>query len=221
MLENGQGLVVEVTDGLGSYYRGALFYDLVKVSVIRLAFAMARELRGRGVTALAVTPGFLRSEQMLDHFGVSEEAWREAVRQDPHFAHSETPYFVGRAVAALAADADVASKAGKVLSSWDLAREYGFEDRDGRRPDWGAHLHHTVTEALMRLVRRGDLPGPDSRDRQDALRQVRESVGKELGNVGLAFYIDAKEESFYERFLDLGVEPRKSAVSDFVRENLW
>ena len=144
MVRRGRGLVVEVTDGVSDDYRGSLFYDLAKASVIRLAKAQAAELGGRGVTALALTPGFLRSEAVLDHFGVSAENWRDAVRKDRHFAASETPHYVGRAVAALAGDPDVARWAGQGLSSWQLAREYGFTDVDGTRPDWGAHFDEHV-----------------------------------------------------------------------------
>lgn len=140
MVEAGHGLVVEVTDGDGYWYRGTLFYDLVKTSVIRLAFDFAEELRPHEVTSLAVTPGFLRSEAMLDHFGVTRQTWRDAVNKDPHFAESETPLFVGRGVAELAADTDVHERTGRVFASWTLAREYGFDDEDGRRPDWGAYF---------------------------------------------------------------------------------
>jgi len=139
MVEAGRGLIVEITDGDRLDYRGTLFYDLVKTSVIRTAFAMAEELRPHGVAALALTPGFLRSEAMLEHFGVSEVTWRDAVAIDLNFVHSETPRFVGRAVAALAADPAVLERSGKVWSSWSLARAYGFSDADGARPDWGAH----------------------------------------------------------------------------------
>ncbi|HEX8103679.1 MAG TPA: SDR family oxidoreductase [Solirubrobacteraceae bacterium] len=140
MVARGAGLIVEVTDGVSDDYRGSLFYDLAKASVIRLARAQAADLAPHGVTALAVTPGFLRSEAMLDHFGVTEATWREGARKDPHFIASETPRYLGRAVAALAADPAVARYAGAALSSWQLAREYGFTDVDGTRPDWGAHF---------------------------------------------------------------------------------
>jgi len=136
---NDGGLIVEITDGDSERYRGNLFYDLAKVIPIRLAVALHAELKGRA-TALAVTPGFLRSEAMLEHFGVSEATWRDAAKRDPHFAHSETPAFVGRAVAALAADPKVSKKGGRVFASWTLAKEYGFTDADGRTPDWGAHF---------------------------------------------------------------------------------
>jgi NAD(P)-dependent dehydrogenase (short-subunit alcohol dehydrogenase family) len=128
------GLVVEITDGDAYFYRGHFFYDLVKTTVIRMAFALSQELKERGVTALAVTPGFLRSEWMLDHFGVTEANWRDAAEKVPEFIASETPLFVGRGVAALAADPGVAAKNGRVFASWDLAEEYGIADADGSRP---------------------------------------------------------------------------------------
>jgi NAD(P)-dependent dehydrogenase (short-subunit alcohol dehydrogenase family) len=133
------GLIVEVTDGDSYQYRGNLFYDLVKTSVIRMAFAMARELRRKNVTVVALTPGFLRSEVMLDHFGVTEANWREATKNDPNFEESETPLYSGRAVATLAADPNIANKSGRVFSSWGLSDEYGFCDADGRKPHWGNH----------------------------------------------------------------------------------
>jgi NAD(P)-dependent dehydrogenase (short-subunit alcohol dehydrogenase family) len=132
-----RGLIAEITDGDSWGYRGNIFYDLVKSSVIRLAFAMGYELRKRNVTAVALTPGFLRSEYMLDHFGVTEANWRDVGQKEPDFLESETPLFVGRAVAALAADLDVGKKRGRVFSSWGLSDEYGFTDADGARPHWG------------------------------------------------------------------------------------
>ena len=128
------GLVVEITDGDAYFYRGHFFYDLVKTTVIRMAFALSQELKERDITALAVTPGFLRSEWMLDHFGVTEANWREAAEKVPSFAASETPLFVGRCIAALAADPNVRIKNGRVFASWDLADEYGVRDADGTRP---------------------------------------------------------------------------------------
>jgi NAD(P)-dependent dehydrogenase (short-subunit alcohol dehydrogenase family) len=107
--------------------------------VIRLAVSQAADLRPHGVAAIAVTPGFLRSEAMLDLFGVTAQTWRDAVVKSPHFIASETPRFVGRAVAALAADPDVLSRSGTVLTSWDLSEEYGFIDADGGRPHWGRY----------------------------------------------------------------------------------
>lgn len=134
-------LVVEVTDGVSDRYRGSLFYDLAKTTVSRLARAQAEELRSHGVTAVAVTPGFLRSEAVLEIFGVTEDTWRDAITRDPHFAHSETPRYLGRGVAALAADPDKSYLSGSTTASWELARRYGIADVDGTRPDWGRHAH--------------------------------------------------------------------------------
>jgi NAD(P)-dependent dehydrogenase (short-subunit alcohol dehydrogenase family) len=135
----GDGLIVEVTDGIAARYRGSLFYDLAKSSVVRLALAQAEELRDSGTAVVALTPGFLRSEAVLDHFGVTEANWRDAIAEDAHFAHSETPHYVGRAVAALAADPNILTQTGAALTSWGVARTYQLTDLDGTRPDWGAH----------------------------------------------------------------------------------
>ncbi|MEV8406275.1 SDR family oxidoreductase [Streptomyces niveus] len=140
------GLVVEVTDGNTARYRGSFFYDLVKSSVIRLAVAQAAELKPYGVAAVAITPGFLRSEAMLDGLGVTEETWRDAVAQDPNFAYSESPAYLGRAVAALAADPDIMTKSGRALATWGLYEEYGFTDADGTRPDFAAHWARSLAE---------------------------------------------------------------------------
>ncbi|MEU1423307.1 SDR family oxidoreductase [Kitasatospora sp. NPDC005751] len=139
MVARRSGLVVEVTDGNTARYRGSFFYDLAKSAVIRLAVAQAAELKPHDVAAVAITPGFLRSEAMLEHFGVTEANWRDGVAQDPNFAHSETPAYLGRAVAALAADPAVMAKTGRALATWGLYREYGFTDADGTRPDFAAH----------------------------------------------------------------------------------
>ncbi|MFN7135167.1 MAG: SDR family oxidoreductase [Myxococcales bacterium] len=147
MVERNAGLVVEITDGDTFGYRGTLWYDLVKMTVIRAAFGMALELRKTGVTALAVTPGFLRSEEMLEHFGVTEANWRDGAKKDPNFIASESPAYVGRAVAALAADPHVGRKSGRVFSSWDLAREYGFTDADGSQPHWAEHFARAFGKA--------------------------------------------------------------------------
>lgn len=128
------GVVVEITDGDSYFYRGHFFYDLVKTTVIRMAFSLSEELKDRGITAVAVTPGFLRSEWMLDQFGVTEANWRDAAERVKSFIASETPLFVGRGIAALVADPNVASKNGRVVASWDLGDEYGVEDADGTRP---------------------------------------------------------------------------------------
>src|SRR5712692_8531903 len=142
------GLIVEIGDGDSYTYRGHLFYDLVKTTVIRLAFAMARELRRKNVAAVALTPGFLRSEAMLEHFGVTEANWRDAIKKDPNYAASETPLFAGRAIAALAADAGLMKKSGRVFSSWNLSDEYGFCDADGARPHWGKHATEKYGDCL-------------------------------------------------------------------------
>lgn len=153
MVARRSGLIVEVTDGVDYGYRGNLFYSLAKISAIHLAEAMAADLRRYHVTALAVTPGYLRSEAMLDLYGVTEANWRDGakdevrqdgLKRDPHFIASETPFYVGRAIAALASDPNVAEKTGKTLASWDLAREYGFTDVDGSRPNWGAYFAEHV-----------------------------------------------------------------------------
>lgn len=138
MVEADRGLIIEVIDGHFAGYRGHILYDLVKAGLARLAYGMAMELARTGVSALSLSPGFLRSEAVLDHFGVTEESWRDAIARDPYFAESETPMLVGRAAAALAADPDVGRKAGLIHFASDLAREYGFTDVDGRVPDFPA-----------------------------------------------------------------------------------
>jgi NAD(P)-dependent dehydrogenase (short-subunit alcohol dehydrogenase family) len=133
------GLMVEVTDGTAEYnsthYRLSVFYDLAKTAAIRMAWDHAKDLAPHGATAVAITPGWMRSEMMLEAYRVSEANWRDATKAQPHFAISETPRFVGRAVAALAADPDRARWNGQSLSSSQLARVYGFDDLDGSRPD--------------------------------------------------------------------------------------
>jgi NAD(P)-dependent dehydrogenase (short-subunit alcohol dehydrogenase family) len=139
MIKNPGGLVVEMTDGTAEYnnanYRLSLFYDLAKTSVIRIAWAQAQELRPHRCTAVALTPGWLRSEQMLDNYGVSEANWRDAIAKQPHFVITETPRYVGRAVAQLAEDPEVDRWSGQSLSSGQLAKVYGFTDLDGSQPD--------------------------------------------------------------------------------------
>ena len=133
------GLVVELTDGTAEYnnthYRLSMYYDQAKTSVIRIAWALAQELKPHQCTAVALTPGWLRSEQMLDNYGVQEENWRDATKKQPHFIITETPRYVGRAVAALAADPEVGRWNGQSLSSGQLAKVYGFTDLDGSQPD--------------------------------------------------------------------------------------
>ena len=147
-LLRGDALIVEITDGDGWYYRGNLFYDLAKVGVMRLAQSWAGELEGdaRQITSVSLTPGFLRSEEMLDHFGVTADTWQDAVTQDANFAESETPHFVGRALAHLAADPAKRRFNGQALASWTLMDAYGFADVDGRRPHWGSWFERLKAE---------------------------------------------------------------------------
>ncbi|GAA1886345.1 SDR family oxidoreductase [Streptantibioticus ferralitis] len=141
------GLVVEVTDGTADFnrtYRENLFFDLAKNAPHRMAFGLAEELAEYGGTAVSLSPGFLRSEEMLEHFGVTEENWRDGIGKDRHFAIAESPAYIGRAVAALAADADVARWNGRSLSSGELAESYGFTDTDGSRPDCFGYFRDVV-----------------------------------------------------------------------------
>ena len=147
------GLVVEMTDGTREYntthYRLSAFYDLAKSAVLRLAFSQAEELKPFDCTAVALTPGWMRSEMMLEHYGVTEANWREAAATNPHFAAiSESPRFVGRAVAALAADSGVYRRTGGSFSSGGLALEYGFTDVDGSRPDCWRYLEEVQDAGL-------------------------------------------------------------------------
>jgi NAD(P)-dependent dehydrogenase (short-subunit alcohol dehydrogenase family) len=148
LLRRPGGLVVEITDGTAAYnadhYRVSLFYDLAKVSVTRIAWALAQEMRAQRGTAVALTPGWMRSEAMLEHHGVSESNWRDATSRTPHFAISETPRFAGRAVAALAADPDVARWNGQSVSSGQFAQVYGFTDLDGSQPDCWRYIVEVV-----------------------------------------------------------------------------
>lgn len=157
MIRNRRGLIVEVTESdlLGG--GGNPMSQIVKSGLKVLALNMAAELKGHGVTSVALTPGFLRSESMLQGLGVTEANWRDAGKQDPNFLESESPLYVGRAVAALAADPRVLEKTGQLLSSWELAREYGFTDYDGRRPDWGQLSidWSVLPPPLVELIRTG------------------------------------------------------------------
>lgn len=141
MVRRGRGLVVEITDGdelVNGKYRGSMFFDLIKVAIARLGKMLDEELSPHGVTSLALTPGYLRSEAMLEGFGVTEETWRDAIAQDKWFAIAESPRYIGRAVVALAADPGVRRWAGQSLSSGQLAAHYGFTDLDGSRPHCSA-----------------------------------------------------------------------------------
>jgi NAD(P)-dependent dehydrogenase (short-subunit alcohol dehydrogenase family) len=150
MIKQRRGLIVEVTESdlLIGGGGGNLLHNLTKHANKGLALMMADELRPHRVAVLAITPGFLRSESMLQHFGVTEETWREAGRKDPHFLASESPLYVGRAVAALAADPKVLARTGDVTCSWDVAREFGLTDADGTRPDWGRHTQEQVIPSM-------------------------------------------------------------------------
>jgi len=139
MMPAKRGLIVEVTENDIIGGGANPMAHAVKTAQKVLPLQWATELAAHGITVLAITPGFLRSETMLQHFGVTEDTWREAGKKDPNFLVSESPLFVGRAIAALAADPKVQNRTGLLLSSWELAREYGFTDYDGRRPDWGRH----------------------------------------------------------------------------------
>jgi NAD(P)-dependent dehydrogenase (short-subunit alcohol dehydrogenase family) len=153
MIRKPGGLLVEMTDGTLDYnatrYRLSTFYDLAKWAVLRLAFAQGHELASHGCTAVALTPGWLRSEMMLEHYGVTEDNWRDGAAVNAHFAAiSESPLFVGRAVAALAADPDVHRWNGGSFSSGELARKYGFTDADGSQPDAWRYLVEVQDKGL-------------------------------------------------------------------------
>lgn len=140
MMKSGGGLIIEMTDGTRDYNREfrrgvGMYYDIVKAAVGRITLGLAHELRGEPFTSIAITPGWIRSEAMLDNFGVTEENWRDAIAREPHFCISETPYFVARGIAGLAADIHRERFNGKTLSSFDLSMEYGTTDTDGSRPD--------------------------------------------------------------------------------------
>jgi NAD(P)-dependent dehydrogenase (short-subunit alcohol dehydrogenase family) len=154
MKKKRRGLIVEVTEHDLLFAGGNVISGIVKVGLKGLAVTVAEELRTQRIAAVSITPGFLRSESMLEHFGVTEANWREGGKKDPHFLQSESPLFVGRAVAALAADPQVLAKSSQILSSWDLAREYGFTDEDGRTPDWGTYARETVIPS-MKWMREG------------------------------------------------------------------
>jgi NAD(P)-dependent dehydrogenase (short-subunit alcohol dehydrogenase family) len=148
MMRAKRGLIVEVTEFDLLFGGGNVLHDLVKSSLKALAVRMGEELRPHGVAALAVTPGYLRSESMLDRFGVTEATWRDGGKKDPNFLQSESPLFLGRAVAALAADPNVIVRSGMLTSSWELANDYGFTDAEGDRPNWGRHFAEQVVPAL-------------------------------------------------------------------------
>jgi len=155
MLRAKRGLIFEVTEGdmLGTGLNPMA--QCVKSALRGFALGMAAELKIHGVAVIAITPGFLRSESMLEHFGVTEQTWREGGKKDSNFLESESPLFVGRAIAAIAADPNGLARTGELVSSWQCAREYGFYDYDGRRPDWGrlAVDFSTLPPTLMQVLR--------------------------------------------------------------------
>jgi NAD(P)-dependent dehydrogenase (short-subunit alcohol dehydrogenase family) len=137
MIRQRRGLIVEITENDILAAGANPFAQAVKLSVKGLALNMATELKAHNVAAIAITPGYLRSESMLEHYKVTEANWRDRGKRDRNFLESESPLYVGRAVAALARDANVIERSGQLVSSWELAKTYGFTDYDGRRPDWG------------------------------------------------------------------------------------
>jgi NAD(P)-dependent dehydrogenase (short-subunit alcohol dehydrogenase family) len=157
MIRGKGGLIVEVTENDVLSAGGNPLAQAVKAGLKILALNMAAELAQHGVAAVSITPGFLRSETMLEHFGVSESNWRDGGKRDKNFLESESPLYVGRAVAALAADPAIMTRTGQLFSSWELSRDYGFRDEDGRRPDWGAlDIDFTgFPESLLETIRTG------------------------------------------------------------------
>jgi NAD(P)-dependent dehydrogenase (short-subunit alcohol dehydrogenase family) len=148
MIKKKRGLIVEVVEGDLLFASGNVLMQTVKCALQGLAVTMAAELRPHKVAAVAITPGYLRSETMLQHFAVTEKNWRDGAKEDPNFLASESPLFVGRAVAALAWDKKVLARSGNLISSWELGREYGLTDVDGSRPDWGKYGTEMVIPSM-------------------------------------------------------------------------
>jgi NAD(P)-dependent dehydrogenase (short-subunit alcohol dehydrogenase family) len=215
MLKRKGGLIVGITDEGG----GTFFYGFVKQAVMRTAELLAPELIPHGITAVSMTPGFLRSEAVLEHYGVKESNWRDAIKQDPYFAASETPFFVGRAVAALAADRRAILKTGTLLRSGELAEEYGFTDIDGARPNlkdaWEPLMDEGWRKITLRVRSEFEKHGVDpttvlEEDRQNLTLRARLSTEPPLwlkevvGPPGVAFGDPEKiAEAFYKRFEEL------------------
>ena len=215
MLKRKGGLIVGITDEGG----GTFFYGFVKQSVMRTAELLAPELIPHGITAVSLTPGFLRSEAVLESYGVEESNWRDAIKQDPYFAGSETPFFVGRAVAALAADRRAILKTGTLLRSGQLAEEYGFTDIDGARPNlksaWEPLMDEGWRKIALRVRSEFEKHGVDptivlEEDRQNLTLRARLStepplwLNEVVGPPGVAFGDPDKiAEAFYKRFEEL------------------
>lgn len=157
MIRAKRGLIVEVTEGDMLAMGANSMAQCVKSALRGFVLSMAAELKSHGVAAIAITPGFLRSESVLDYFGVTEETWCEGGQKDSNFLESESPLYVGRAIAALAADPNVLARTGELVSSWQCSREYGFTDYDGRRPDWGSLAvdFSTLSPELIEVLRTG------------------------------------------------------------------
>jgi NAD(P)-dependent dehydrogenase (short-subunit alcohol dehydrogenase family) len=157
MIRAKRGLIVEVTEGDMLASGANSMAQSVKSALRGFVLGMAAELKEHGVAAIAITPGFLRSESMLERFGVTEDTWRDGGKTDSNFLESESPLFVGRAVAALAADPNVLARTGELVSSWQCGREYGITDYDGRRPDWGSLAvdFSTLPPSLIEVLRTG------------------------------------------------------------------
>ncbi|WP_079529558.1 SDR family oxidoreductase [Halobacillus hunanensis] len=144
MKKNNTGLIIEITDGTDNQYRGNFYYSLAKISNIHMAYAIAEDLKEYNITSLALTPGFLRSEYMLDLFGVTEDNWKEGAKVEKHFIASETPFYIGEALKQLALDPDVRRFNGETLSTWGLSEVYDFKDSDGTQPHWGNYYEKYV-----------------------------------------------------------------------------
>lgn len=183
MMENKSGLLATVQESHTLGYGGSLFYDLGPATLKRLMYDLAEELAPHGVAAVSIAPGFMRTEEVLATMGTTEENWREIARtskeaQQWGFAGSETPCFVGRAIAALAADPQVMRKSGSILSSWALSEEYGFTDVNGERPHWGSYFAENFPQYITppRTGRRWELVEVDAQtpavDRDQELASV-------------------------------------------------
>ena len=187
------------------------------MSVIRLGLAQSIELRPHGITALAITPGFLRSEAMLEHFGVSEANWKDGAGKDRYFAASESPSYLGRAVVALAADPDVARKSGGVFATWGLYKEYGFTDDDGTQPDFAAFLFHSMATALAGLFDDGPLAVTDPRPSAEAATGVVRPV---FANLHLEHLLPLLTAAFYTEFATLGPVAEEATIEALLRRHL-
>ena len=194
MVKRRQGLIVEVNDGNGLGYNDNFYYSLNKCSAILMAYFLSRELYRYNIAAVAITPGYLRSEAMLESKGLTEENWQDGIVEDNVWADSETPYYVGRAVAALAADPKVIERTGRALSSGWLARDYGFTDVDGRQPP-GYYPKEGVFDPRRRSFQL-QAPGLSGAERLFSyeLRAIAQELGvSEARKLGISGLIEAIE----------------------------